>query len=292
MRVVSVIVLLALLGLQGCGGSPSDGADPTAHSASASASATATWPGAPSLTSPATLAAQIARAEVVVADGSSSADAVRQAGEFEQLADRLLAGTSARMRKPVLARLSGRARAVTRANLAAAGGLTTLTPPQPHLPKWRIVAPLTPEQLMGLYRSAQRRTGVPWQYLAAINFVETKFGRIVGPSYAGAQGPMQFMPATWARYGHGGDVDDPRDAIPAAARLLRANGAPGDIAGALRHYNNSSSYVTAVTSYARVMKRWPRAMLGYLSWRVLYHARSGVYVLPVGYPATKATRIE
>ena len=59
--------------------------------------------------------------------------------------------------------------------------------------------------------------GVPWTVLAAINLVETRMGRIVVPGSAAAQGPMQFLPATWARYGGGGDVDNPHDATAAAA---------------------------------------------------------------------------
>jgi hypothetical protein len=190
-----------------------------------------------------------------------------------------------------MSHLTGRAKAITAANIAAASGLRSITPPQPSLPSWRIVAPLRAQKLMRIYRSAQRHTGVPWTYLAAVNFVETKFGRIIGPSTAGAQGPMQFMPSTWASYGRGGDVHDPRDAIPAAARYLRDNGAPHDLRAALYAYNHSTSYVNAVTAYATVMKRWPRAFLGYRSWRVLYRAESGVWILPVGYPATKATRL-
>jgi membrane-bound lytic murein transglycosylase B len=58
-------------------------------------------------------------------------------------------------------------------------------------------------------------------------------GRIRGVSSAGAQGPMQFLPTTWDIYGGGGDINDPCDAIRAAARLLRANSAPDDMAGAV-----------------------------------------------------------
>ena len=57
---------------------------------------------------------------------------------------------------------------------------------------------------------------------------------------------------------------------------------------ALYAYNHSTSYVHAVRAYAGVMRRWPRAFRGYRAWRVLYRARSGVWVLPVGYPGSKA----
>ena len=81
-------------------------------------------------------------------------------------------------------------------------------------------------------------------------------------SVAGAQGPMQFMPATWRSYGRGGDVHDPHDAILGAARFLAAAGARHDEAAALYRYNPSSLYVTAVSRYARVMRRDPLAFYG------------------------------
>jgi membrane-bound lytic murein transglycosylase B len=112
-------------------------------------------------------------------------------------------------------------------------------------------------------------------------------GRIRGPSTAGALGPMQFMPATWARYGAGGDINDPHDAVQAAARLLRAHGAPRDMAAALWHYNPSSRYVGAVTAYARTLQRSPSAYRGYWQWRVLYRHVRGTFVLPDGYPAAR-----
>ena len=102
--------------------------------------------------------------------------------------------------------------------------------------------------------------------------------------WARALGPMQFLPSTWDLYGAGGDINDPHDAILAAARLLVANGAPGDMAGALYHYNPSSYYVRAVSAFARTMQRAPFAYRGYWQWRVLYRHKRGTYVLPVGYP--------
>src|SRR3954464_9163027 len=92
--------------------------------------------------------------------------------------------------------------------------------------------------------------------LAAINKVETDFGRNLGPSSAGAVGWMQFMPATWAAYGVDGDrdgrrdPDDPADAIPAAARYLHANGAPADWYAAVFAYNHADWYVTDVQTLA------------------------------------------
>ena len=72
---------------------------------------------------------------------------------------------------------------------------------------------------------------------------------------------MQFMPATWAAYGLGGDISDPRDAILGAANYLHANGAPGDETRALFRYNPSSDYVRAVSRYARRIRAdWRRLL--------------------------------
>jgi hypothetical protein len=98
---------------------------------------------------------------------------------------------------------------------------------------------------------------------------------------------MQFLPSSWALYGAGGDINDPRDAILAAARLLKHNGAPGDMGEALWHYNPSTSYVRAVSEYARTMTRSRSAYRGYWQWRVLYRHTRGTYVLRVGYPKVR-----
>lgn len=213
----------------------------------------------------------------------------RRAGEFQQLAVRALAAGSPRRTVRVLERLDRRTALVTREGVRAARALLSMTSPQRRLPRWRIVPPPPPERLQSHYRLAQRRLGVHWSYLAAIHLVETRMGRIRGTSTAGARGPMQFLPATWDLYGAGGDINDPRDAILAAARLLRANGAPRDMAGALWHYNPSDRYVRAVLAYARSMRRSDSAYLGYWHWRVLYRHQRGTVVLPVGYPRRPAT---
>ena len=87
--------------------------------------------------------------------------------------------------------------------------------------------------LLSFYREAERRFGIRWELLAAINFVETDFGRARTTAKADAQGPMQFEPATWREYGMGGDVYSERDAILAAANLLAANGGRTDERAAL-----------------------------------------------------------
>jgi Transglycosylase SLT domain len=110
------------------------------------------------------------------------------------------------------------------------------------------------EALLGYYRASAGRTGIDWTYLAAINFIESDFGRTNGPSRAGALGPMQFLPATFAEYGAGGDIMSPRDSIAAASRMLARNGAPSDYGRALLRYNHSQNYVTAVTAYAAAIR--------------------------------------
>jgi hypothetical protein len=116
-----------------------------------------------------------------------------------------------------------------------------------------------PAELVPIYQSASERyrlgeRGVP--ILAAINRIESGFGRNLGPSSAGAYGWMQFMPATWITYGVDADADgsrdpaDPDDAIHAAARYLRASGAPRDWYRALFAYNHADWYVQQVLAAA------------------------------------------
>jgi membrane-bound lytic murein transglycosylase B len=94
-----------------------------------------------------------------------------------------------------------------------------------RLPRMRVADAATPAELRRDYDTAQRRFGVHWSILAAINFVESAFGRVRSASEAGAHGPMQFLPSTWRTYGIGGDIDDPHDAIRAAAHYLDRAGA-------------------------------------------------------------------
>jgi len=139
--------------------------------------------------------------------------------------------------------------------------LSRLTPPRPRS-AFRPGPAAAAAKLRAWYGEGQRRSGVPWQVLAAVNFVESAFGRMRETSVAGAQGPMQFMPSTWAEYGRG-DVHDPHQAILGAARFLRAAGAPADERGALHRYNPSWAYVDAVERYAGRIRRDLRAFLRY-----------------------------
>ena len=170
--------------------------------------------------------------------------------------------------------LAPRLRALSRDLLRAHHELYRLTPPLPAAAiKVGRAAPAT--ALLADYREAERRFRVPWDVLAAVNFVESKFGKLRSASAAGAQGPMQFVPATWRRYGLGGDVHDAHDAILGAANYLHASGAPGHIRRALHAYNPSHAYVDAVLRYARTM-RADRAMFYALySWQVFVKTPSG-----------------
>ena len=159
-------------------------------------------------------------------------------------------------------------------NVTAKRELDRITPVSPRR-KLRTGPALPAGVLLRYYGQAQRRFGVAWQVLAAINFVETAFNRLRNASAAGAQGPMQFMPSTWRRYGMGGNIHDPHDAIMAAANYLHASGAPRDYRRALRSYNPSSLYVDAVLRYARHIERDQRDYLGYYSWQVFVRTRHG-----------------
>ena len=244
-------------------------------------------PTIPPLRRPAVLARHLDHVATTLRDPGATDAEVRAAGEYQQLAARSLA-FAPRLRRAVLDQVRPRTARTLRNDLEAAEQLTSLAGAQPRLPRWRIVEPPPPRVLLRHYRAAERHTGTPWNHLAAIHLVETRMGRIRGTSTAGAQGPMQFIPPTWERYGAGGDVTDYRDAIVAAGRLLRDHGAPRDMANALWHYNPSDRYVRAVSAYARNIAREPRLYRGYWHWRVLYRHERGTYVLPDGYPRTRA----
>jgi len=137
------------------------------------------------------------------------------------------------------------------------------------------VGPAPPSaRLRAFYGDAQRRFGIRWELLAAINFVESDFGRARTTAKADAQGPMQFEPATWREYGLGGNVYDAHDAILAAANLLAANGGRMNERRALMHYNRSPLYWDAVLHLAHRMTTVPTAFREYYGWRLYLRAGS------------------
>jgi Transglycosylase SLT domain len=162
-----------------------------------------------------------------------------------------------------------------RTTIRARRGLGRLTPPVPRS-RFRTGPALPAGVLLGYYREAERRFDVGWPVLAAVNFVESAFGRLRNESVAGASGPMQFIPSTWEAYGMGGDVRDPHDAILGAANYLHASGAPADYERALYAYNPSPAYVAAILGYARQIRRDPRAYFAYHSWQVFVRTPAGV----------------
>jgi membrane-bound lytic murein transglycosylase B len=232
-------------------------------------------------------ARQLAAADQALRDPDTPAPVLAAAGHTQQLAVRALADRAGWDRR-VSALLPPRVGRDTVDNVTARRTFRSMFPDDAsdladEVPAWRIVRPRPADELRGHFREAERRYGVDWEYLAAINLVETAFGRIDATSVAGAQGPMQFIPTTWDIYGEGGDITDPRDAILAAGRLLQANGFAEDRAGALYRYNNSEAYVRGVTAHARVMQRTAHAYRGYHQWPVYYLTRQGAVWLPEGY---------
>ena len=125
-----------------------------------------------------------------------------------------------------------------------------------------------PPFLLPIYQAAGTAYGIPWQVLAAINQVETDYGRDLSLSSAGAEGWMQFLPSTWARYGvdaTGAGYEDPynpADAIFAAARYLRAAGGDTNIRAAVYAYNHSQAYVDSVMLRAQLLGGTPPELLG------------------------------
>jgi hypothetical protein len=177
-------------------------------------------------------------------------------------------------------------------NVDARRQLYAITEAQNTVPAWRIVPPPPADELMGYYREAEAASGVGWNYLAAINMIESRFGSIQGDSTAGAQGPMQFLPSTWDAYGNGGDIRSPRDSIMAAGRFLAAHGFANDRDQAIFRYNNATEYVRAVNDYAAVLAADPGAFAGYYRWDVYYRTTAGDVLLPVGYESTTPIPVE
>jgi len=240
---------------------------------------------------PAALAERIGQAEAALRTAGASPTDIATAALAQQAAYRQL-GDHPEWDAAVLAALPQELHGAVQGHAAARREFRALARgPATSMPAWRIVPPAPADQLVGWYHEAEAAFGVPWQVLAAVNLVETGMGRIRGTSEAGAQGPMQFMPATWAAYGEG-DINDPRQAILAAARYLQANGAPGDTAGALWHYNHSDHYVRGVQLYADLIAEHPGAFAGFYDWGVWYWTTQGDLYLPIGYEASESIPVE
>jgi Transglycosylase SLT domain len=179
---------------------------------------------------------------------------------------------------------------------------SALTPPLPStlagslsgVPSFFIDSFSIPPFLLPIYQAAGAAYGIPWQVLAAINEVETDYGRDLSVSTAGAEGWMQFLPSTWGQYGVDVNKDgfedpyNPADAIFAAARYLKAAGGDRDIRAAVFSYNHSQSYVNSVLLRARLLGGTPPALLGAITG--LTEARFPVYAAAHygdGFPTTE-----
>ena len=148
----------------------------------------------------------------------------------------------------------------------ATPGAARVGVPNFFIDKFRI-----PPFLLPIYQAAGTQYGIRWEILAAINEIETDYGRNLNISSAGAVGWMQFMPATWDMYGvdaNGDGVKDPFnpvDAIFAAARYLRAAGGDQDIRRAVFAYNHADWYVDSVLMRAQVIGGLPSDLVGSLT---------------------------
>ncbi|MGI8427052.1 MAG: transglycosylase SLT domain-containing protein [Actinomycetota bacterium] len=235
----------------------------------------------PALDDPQQIAAELIGAEAAIRSESTPPEAFSRLGRVQQAAYRKLVADPS-YRAVAIAKAPPALKQVVQANIQAGAELRSLTKPAEKIPDWKIVQPTPAEELRRYYQQAQDRFGIPWAYLASIHLVETRMGRIRGTSSAGAQGPMQFIPGTWAQYGEG-DINDPHDAIFAAARYLKASGAPAAMDKALFAYNRSQRYVSAINIYTKQMLDDERTYLAFYHWQVYVRTTSGDVLLEVGY---------
>jgi soluble lytic murein transglycosylase-like protein len=184
----------------------------------------------------------------------------------------LLLSGRPKLAKAVFTRLRG---SPLRAEVLARRELGRLSRPRP-LKAFRTGRAEPAERLRRYYLAAQRRFVVAWNVLAAVNYVESAFNKLRNSSTAGARGPMQFIPSTWRRYGLGGNVHDPHDAVLGAANYLHANGAPRNYRRALYRYNPSWLYVDAVLRYASRIRADPRAYYVFYSRQVFVRTPRGL----------------
>jgi len=125
--------------------------------------------------------------------------------------------------------------------------------------------------LLSIYQAAGIQYGIHWQVLAAINEIETDYGRNLNVSSAGAVGWMQFLPSTWQAYGVDANKDgkkdpyNPVDAIFAAARYLKAAGYEQSVRQAIFAYNHADWYVDSVLLRATRIKQMPDDLVSSLT---------------------------
>ena len=141
----------------------------------------------------------------------------------------------------------------------------------PGVPNFIIRKFRVPPFLLPIYQAAGIEYGIRWEVLAAINEIETDYGRNLNVSSAGAVGWMQFIPSTWRMYGTDANDDgrkdpyNPVDAIFAAARYLSAAGYEDDVRRAIFAYNHADWYVDSVLLRARLIAGVPADLVGSLT---------------------------
>jgi len=297
-RIAPLLFVTVMLVLMGCSGS---------HSPATTTAADVPSTTPPSLPQPAPDASQrelasdpVGLADDLVADeralrDPASPEGVLTAAAYRQQAAYRLIGQHPEWDPIARPRIPASLLEIYDRNIDARRQLTALSGStvKGTLPAWHIVPPAPADELLSYYHEAEAASGVDWTHLAAINLIETRFGRIAGVSTAGAQGPMQFLPSTFAAYGDGGDIHSPHDSIVAAGRYLAANGFAENRDSALFRYNKSDHYVRAVNDYAAVLAVDPAAFAGYYRWEVYYNnTTAGDVLLPIGYSETSPIPVE
>lgn len=244
---------------------------------------------------PADLAAQFATALKTLDEPSSSPQELADWGHVHQVVIRKL-GSTPDWDDAFFAALPAEYRPRVEPHLVARRALIDLSSgydSADFIPAWQIVEPEPADALLAHYQEAEAATGIEWEYLAAINLIETGMGRIRGLSSAGAQGPMQFLPTTWSEAGIGdGDINDPRDAINAAARYLVRRGGPADMEMALWGYNNHDLYVTAVQAYAELLRQDPASYTEIYNWEIYFFTEAGDVWLPTGFRSEESIDLD
>jgi membrane-bound lytic murein transglycosylase B len=192
---------------------------------------------------------QLAKAERTTVTASDVEAAAVRLQDLLAAAEAKLQALSARAKGLLEAQQAAQALAAAQAEAERAGLAAAAT----------ATARGIPADYLALYRGAATTCpGLDWHVLAAIGQVESGHGRNVGPSSAGAEGPMQFMPSTFAAYAVDGNKDgvtdiwNPADAVYSAANYLCANGAgrPTGLSGAIFRYNHADWYVQMVLRIA------------------------------------------
>ncbi len=155
-----------------------------------------------------------------------------------------------------------------------------------------------PPFLLPIYQAAGTQFGIRWELLAAINDIETDYGRNLNVSSAGALGWMQFMPATWEMYGTDANNDglkdpyNPVDAIFSAAKYLKAAGGHDDIERAVFAYNHAQWYVDQVMLRAKLIAGVPDVVIDSLTGLTQGHFPVYARATYKGAVSTKTKRAE